>query len=64
MGLWDSDQDVPHEVDPATLPGRADEDLLNGGLQAQMSVRDDELDADKPPSPEALEELGPEDLVL
>ena len=64
MGLWDSDQDVPHEVNPATLPGRANEDLLNSGLEPQVRVRDDELDADKPPSPEALQELGPEDLVL
>ena len=52
------------QVNPAALPGRADEDLLDRRLQAQMSIRDHELDADKPSNPEALEELGPEDLVL
>ena len=64
LGPWDLDKHVAHEVNPAALSGRADEDLLNGGLQAQMSIRDDELDADKPSSPEARQELGSEDLVL
>ena len=52
------------QVNSAALPGRADQDLLNRPLEPQVVIGDHELDAGEPSRPKALQELGPEDLVL
>jgi len=52
------------QVDPATLPGRPDEDLGDGCLQPGVSVRDHELDAEEPSLAQRAEEVGPEGFIL
>src|SRR4051794_6138174 len=54
---------IPHEVDAAALPGRT-EDLRDGGLQALVGVRDDELHAPQPSAGELAQERRPEGLSL
>ena len=57
-------QDVPHEVHPAALPGRAHHHRLDGLLEPQVLVGDDQADAFQPPGPERPQELGPKGPVL
>ena len=57
-------QDVAHEVDPAALPGRPDHHRLDGRLEAQVLVGDDEADPAQPPGPQRAQELGPKGPVL
>ena len=57
-------QDVAHEVDPAPLPGRPDEDLGDGGFEPEVVIGDDELDTAEAPGAQALEKGGPKGPVL
>src|SRR5262249_30109174 len=54
-------ESVAHEVHAATLPGGV-EYLGNGGLDAFVSVRDDQLDAAQATAGELAQECGPERL--
>ena len=56
-------QYVAHEVNPAALPGGA-ENFRDGGLDALMGVEDHQLDAPQPPSGELAQKLGPDQLGL
>ena len=56
-------QRVSHEVNPATLPGRI-EHLADGGLDAFMGIRDDELDAPHAPAGQFAQEFCPDRLGL
>ena len=49
---------------PAALPGRADEALGDGGLEAAVGIGDHEPDTAKAPGAKGPEELGPEVLVF
>jgi hypothetical protein len=57
-------QHVAHEVHPAPLPGRTHHHRLNGLLQAQVLIRDDQADSFQPPGPKRPQELGPKGPVL
>ena len=59
----DMGQGVPHEVDPAALPGGA-EHLGGGRLEPLTGIRDDQLDATQPPARQGTQEVGPEDLCF
>ena len=56
-------QDIAHEVDAAALPGGA-EHLGDRGLDAFVSVGDDQLDASEAAPGELAQEGGPERLGL
>ena len=63
LSLGDMGQGVPHEVDPAALPGSA-EHLGGGRLEALVGIRDDQLDAAQAPPRQGTQEVGPEGLGL
>jgi hypothetical protein len=56
-------QRVPHEVDPAALPGGVD-DAGDGGLEALVSIGDDQLHTLESAANEVAEEGRPERLGL
>src|SRR3954447_3402738 len=56
-------EQVAHEVNPATLPGRA-QHTRNGGLQSFMGVRDHQLHTTQATTGQLAQEFGPERLGL
>jgi hypothetical protein len=63
-GFGDLGEHVAQEVDPATLPGRAEHHLLDGLSQALVRVGDDEVHPGETAGAQRPQERGPEDLVL
>ena len=64
VALGDAGQQVPGEVDPAALVGRPLEAAPDGGDQAGVLVRDDQLHAGEAPGAQGAQEATPEGLVF
>ena len=64
LSLHHPRQDVAHEVHPAALPGGAQQDLADRGLEARVVATDHERDAVEAPSAQVAQEVTPEGLVL
>jgi hypothetical protein len=63
-GLGDHGQQVPHEVDPAPLPGRSGKHLVDRGAQPLVGIGDHQANALQPAPDEATQERQPERVVL
>jgi hypothetical protein len=57
-------EDVAQEVDPAALPGGAEQHRLDGGFQAGVGVGDDQLHPVQAAGLQRAQERGPERAVL
>ncbi len=64
VALGDPGEHVAHEVDPAPLPGGAEQHRLDRAFQAGVGGADDQLGAGQAAGIQAAQEGGPERAVL